>query len=319
VAGTGACRVGAVFLNKHWPKTSSECATGPFRNHQPVYVGTPTWGNYEPLFQHAGFSNFRKFDHLDGNLNLNYRATVDALRSAPDKSIFILQSVCHNPTGRDYTQQQWAEIADILLAKGHFAYLDTAYQGLGRSIEEDAWAVRHMAEKGIDMLVCQSFSKNMGLYSERVGALHVVCPTPVIATNVLDQLRSFVRWEVSSSPAYGAQLADAILHDEILEREWQNQLKEARDRLQSLRAKLYALLTTDLATPSPRTGTVEGWKHLIEENGLFSYTGLSESQTQRLIDQHHVYLPGTGRINISGLSHGNIDRVARAFDQVIRI
>lgn len=241
---------------------------------------------------------------------------MEALTSAPEQSIFVLEGCCHNPTGQDYSQTQWAEIADMMLAKGHFAYLDTAYQGLGQGSDQDAWAVRHFAEQGVNMLVAQSFSKNMGLYSERVGALHVVCSSATIAANVLDQMRSLLRWEVSSSPSYGAQLVEIILSDTVLRREWQSELQRARQRLTGLRRDLHALLTKQ-KTASPRTGTVEGWSHLLEENGLFSFTGLTNVQAQRLIDMHHIYLPGSGRINVSGLNADSIERVARAFHDVI--
>ena len=258
------------------------------------------------------------YPHLDKNFNLDFASTISNIRSAPKQSIFVLQAVCHNPTGADYTQGQWADIADALRAGGHFAYLDTAYQGLGNGLDEDAWAIRHFAEKGVDMLVCQSFSKNMGLYSERVGALHVVCSSSEIAANVLDQLRSFTRWEVSSSPAYGAQIVETILSDESLAKEWREQLGAARQRLRGLRKELHRLLTEDLATPSPRTSSVRGWDQLIEENGLFSFTGLSGRLVDDLINKHHVYLTGNGRINVSGMNDDNVKRVAEAFDTVIR-
>ena len=318
VAGTGACRTGAVLLNKHWPSTSASGATGPIRNPTPVYVGTPTWTNYAPLFRHAGFPDFRTYDHLDKAFALDFDATVAALDAAPAHIVFVFQAVCHNPTGRDFSREQWSRITDLLLAKHHFAYMDTAYQALGSGTDEDAWAVRHMASRGVDMLVCQSFSKNMGLYSERVGALHVVCQTTEIAERVLDQLRTFVRWEVSSSPAFGAQLVETILSDSQLEEEWQGELQTARERLEGLRGELRGLMVGKYGTPSPRTGTVEGWRHVGEEKGLFSWTGLSGDQAKLLREKYHVYLPGTGRINVSGLNGENVGRVAEAFDAVIR-
>lgn len=285
----------------------------------PVYVGTPTWGNYDPLFQHAGFAgNVITYAYLDRAQNVDMGSTVAALNSAPDKSVFIFQGCCHNPTGRDYSQSQWVEIADIMKAKGHFAFFDTAYQGLGNGEVEDAWAVRHFAAEKIDMLVCQSFSKNAGLYSERVGALHIICPTAGTAANVVDQLRSLIRWEVSSAPAFGAELVNIILSDPSMENRWRSELNVARERMRNLRKSLHRELTERYATPSPRTGHVGGWDHLLKENGLFSYTGLSLVNTRVLVEKHHVYLPDNGRINVSGLHAGNINQVAEAFDDVIR-
>lgn len=283
-----------------------------------MYVGVPTWGNYEPLCKHAGLLDVRTYPHLDATFNLDFESIISSIKSAPSQSIFVLQAVCHNPTGADYAQDQWAEIADALLANGHFAYLDTAYQGLGRGLNEDAWPIRHFAEKDVDMLVCQSFSKNMGLYSERVGALHVLCASAEIAINVLDQLRSFIRWEVSSSPAYGAQIVETVLSGGTLAIEWQGQLNEATQRLRGLRRELHRQMTERFATPSPRTGTVEGRNHLLKENGLFSFTGLSGSPAKELVGKHHVYLTGNGRTNVSGINDTNVDRVAKALDAVIR-
>ncbi|KAI1503171.1 pyridoxal phosphate-dependent transferase [Biscogniauxia marginata] len=315
VAGTGACRIGAVFLKKHWPTTLSRQ-----RNEASatVHIGTPTWGNYEPLFWHAGFDKIKTYPYLDAMQNVAMTSTLNALRGAPDRSIFIFQGCCHNPTGRDYSQSEWGLIADVMLSKGHFAFFDTAYQGLGLGIEEDAWAIRHFVAKGVDMLVCQSFSKNAGLYSERVGALHVVCASADIANNVLDQLRSLTRWEVSSAPAYGAELVNALLSDPTTEAQWKTELAMVRGRMRRLREELHAQLTRRLATPSPRDGTIGGWDHLLQENGLFSFTGLSAAQSQILVAQHHIYMPGNGRINISGLNAANTTRVAETFDTVIR-
>lgn len=238
-------------------------------------------------------------------------STVEAIQSAPNQSIIVLQAVCHNPTGRDFTKDQWSQIADIMQTKGHFAFFDCAYQGLGTDSATDAWAIRHFVDRGIDMLVCQSFSKNAGLYSERVGALHVVCASSSIAANVLDQLRALTRWEVSSTPAYGAELVNIVLSDPALKAKWQSELEAARQRMRGLRKELHELVTS-------RGSTSVDWSHLLEENGLFSFTGLSAAQTRALIAQYHIYMPENGRINVSGLNSGNIKRVAEAFDTVVR-
>lgn len=312
VAGTGACRIGAVFLRKYWPSTSSSVLT-------PVHIGTPTWGNYDPLFKHAGFeTSIATYPYLDASQAIDMASVLTSLNNAPNGSIFVFQGCCHNPTGRDYSTDQWTKIADVMHTKGHFAFFDTAYQGLGHSAPNDARAIRHFVQKGINMLVCQSFSKNAGLYSERVGALHVVCATPSIAANVLDQLRSLTRWEVSSAPAYGAELVNIVLADPALERQWQAETGAVRDEILRLRKEFHDQMTERLRTPSPRTGTTCGWDHLLKENGLFSWTGLTASQTRSMIARHHVYLPSNGRINVSGLNASNMARVAEAFNDVIR-
>lgn len=269
----------------------------------------PTWGNYDPLFHHAGLVDVKKYQHLDATGAIDMTSTLQALRSAPEQSIFVFQACCHNPTGRDYSKDQWTEIAELMLAKRHFAYFDAAYQGLGNGGDTDVWPVRHFVDRGVDMLVCQSFSKNAGLYSERVGALHVVCASSAIAANVLDQLRSLIRWEVSSTPAYGAELVNIVLSDSALTKQWQSDLDAARQRMRGLRKELHGLLTAGGSTGID-------WGHILEENGLFSFTKLSPAQTRTLIAEHHIYLPENGRINVSGLNSGNLKRVAEAFQTV---
>lgn len=178
-------------------------------------------------------------------------------------------------------------------------------------METDAWPVRYFADEGIDLLACQSFSKHMGLYSERVGVLHIVCGTSRIALNVKDQLRSLIRWEVSSTPAYGARLADIILHDTALSKEWTQEVQAACDRMIWVRQTLHHLLVHQLLTPG-------AWNHILVERGLFSYMNLSKQHIQRLRDDHHIYLAESGRINIAGLNQGNVERFAAALDTVVR-
>lgn len=313
VAGTGACRIAAVFLKKYWSFAAPSTAL------PSVYLGTPTWGNYDPLFKHAGFeTGIATYPYLNALQDVDMESVLAALNNAPERSIFVFQGCCHNPTGRDYTETQWSQIADLMQAKRHFAFFDTAYQGLGRSEMQDAWAVRHFVERDVDLLVCQSFSKNTGLYSERVGALHVVCGTSAIAVNVLDQLRSLTRWEVSSAPAYGAELVNILLSELSLEERWQAETSKVRHGIWNLRNDFHCRMAERTRTPSPRNGTADGWNHLLKENGLFPWTGLSPVQTRLLIDRHHVYLPASGRINVSGLNAANMSRVAEAFDDVIR-
>ncbi|KAL1639401.1 putative secondary metabolism biosynthetic enzyme [Diplodia intermedia] len=315
VAGTGACRLGAVFLSAHWPSTSASPGSPP-TNATPVLLGVPTWGNYAPLFAHAGFTNIVQYPYLDSSRRVDMSSTLAALRAAPDGSIVVLQACCHNPSGRDPTRAQWTQVASVMREKRHFAFFDAAYQGLGcdDGAAGDAWAVRHFVDRGdVDVLVCQSFSKNAGLYSERVGALHVVCGAAGVAANVLDRLRALLRWEVSSSPAYGAELVSAVLGDEGLKGRWEAELEAARGRMRALRGELRGLLTKE----GKGVNGID-WGHLVEENGLFSFTAITPAQSRVLVEEHHIYVPENGRINVSGLNKGNIKRVAEAFELVTR-
>ncbi|KAL1617026.1 Aspartate aminotransferase, cytoplasmic [Diplodia seriata] len=313
VAGTGACHLGAVFLSAHWPSSASPGS--PPSNTTPVLLGVPTWGNYAPLFAHAGYTNIVQYAYLDSSRRVDIASVLAALRAAPDRSIVVLQACCHNPTGRDLTRAQWTQVACVMREKRHFAFFDAAYQGLGNDSAGDAWAVRHFVERGdVDMLVCQSFSKNAGLYSERVGALHVVCGNAGVAAKVLDRLRALLRWEVSSSPAYGAELVGVVLGDEGLRERWLGDLEAARGRMRGLREELHGLLTEG----GGGAGGGVDWAHLLEENGLFSFTAITPAQSRKLVEEHHIYMPENGRINVSGLNKGNIKRVAEAFELVTR-
>lgn len=306
MAGTGANRIGAAFLGRFLRRLDGQ---------RPVaYVASPTWVNYQPLFENAGFQ-VRTYDHLlPGTRESNIAAARKTMLEAPPKSVFILQACCHNPTGIDFSLAEWKELATIMSERRHFAFFDAAYLGFSSAkgmVEADAQPIRYFAELDVDMLVCQSFSKNLGLYSERVGALHVLCATKAITENVLDQMRAQIRWEVSSSPAWGARLATIVMQDKQLSIEWVQELREAVLRMENNRRKLYHLLTQTLTTPG-------SWEHIINSKGLFVLLDLSSSQIEELIIKHHIYLPPNGRINVAGLSHSNIERTARALDAVVR-
>lgn len=237
-----------------------------------------------------------------------------AVESAPEQSIFVFQGCCQNPSGSDLKIEEWQDLALAFKKKKHLAFFDVAYQGLGSITSDggmsDIWGLRHFAEQSIDMLACQSFSKNMGLYSERVGVLHVLCHDSSIAKRVQDALRALIRWEFSSASAYGARLAMTILEDTSLTAQWKAELAEVAKRLNKNRERLYYELSVVRKTPGD-------WKFLMEDKGLFSLTGLSQTQVDFLIERH-IYLPWTGRINVAGLNEGNMARVANAIDSVVR-
>lgn len=224
ISGTGSIHLAALFL--------SRCAA--FKDRK-VYIGTPAWGNYEPLFNLVGLEVV-KYRYYDGEQGVvDFSSVLRAVKEAPRGSIFVLQGCCHNPSGLDLSQQQWRELAAAVQEHNHFPFFDMAYQGLGASLEEDSYGLRYFEQAGFDLLACQSFSKNFGLYGERCGVLHVVSGTEEVASNVYDQLRCLIRWEFSSSPAYGARLVNIILSNQTLTRKWTDELQVIRKRLLHLR------------------------------------------------------------------------------------
>ena len=232
ISGTGSIHLAALFLSR----------AEEFKGKK-VYIGTPAWGNYEPLFNLVGFEvvKYRHYDAERGTVA--FGDLLKAVDQAPNGSIFVLQGCCHNPSGADLSKEQWRTLARAMKPKGHFPFFDMAYQGLGAPLVEDAFGLRHFTEQGFELLACQSFSKNFGLYGERCGVLHILTEKEAVAANVYDQLRCLIRWEFSSSPAYGSRLVNTVLEDGNLTTQWQEELVVMRDRLVGLRRQLYDLLT----------------------------------------------------------------------------
>lgn len=208
ISGTGANHLAALFLSR----------TPEFADRT-VYIGTPAWGNYESIFSLVGV-RAAKYKYWDAKNGINFSGMLEAIKTAPVRSIFILQSCCHNPTGADLTKAQWDQLAETFSKHEVLPLFDIAYQGLGEDIEDDAYGIRRFVSLGLEVVVAQSFAKNFGLYGERAGALHVVGKTRQSTDNVRDQLRSLIRAEFSSSPAYGSRLVTIVLENEGLAKNW---------------------------------------------------------------------------------------------------
>ncbi|KAI5926858.1 aspartate aminotransferase [Camillea tinctor] len=301
ISGTGAVHLAALFL--------SRCAE--FKDKK-VYIGTPAWGNYEPIFTLVGFQVAKYRHYSSKKAAVDFDEILKAVGSAPPGSIFVLQACCHNPTGADFSKEQWRALAEAMKERRLFPFFDIAYQGLGGGLEEDAYSVQHFTQMGFELLACQSFSKNFGIYGERCGVLHVVGEDSAVAGGIYEQLRCLIRWEFSSSPAYGSRLVNIILQDPSLTLKWRDELASMRDRLVENRKKLYYGITEEKKTPGD-------WTSIISTTGLFCYLPLTPEQCSRLRVDRHIYFPENGRINVAGLNASNLKTVISAIYEVVTI
>ncbi|KZV88318.1 PLP-dependent transferase [Exidia glandulosa HHB12029] len=302
ISGTGANHLGALFLSRFYA----------FNGEKRVYLSDPTWANHHAIFKTVGITpvNYKYYDPR--TVGLDCDGFLGTLESAPERSVVLLHACAHNPTGVDPTTEEWNKIADVFLKKGHYAFFDCAYQGFASGdLDRDASAVRYFVQRGVPLLVCQSFAKNAGLYGERVGALHLVAEDTEAAERIRSQMSVLQRSEISNPPAHGARLMALIMNTPELMDEWKRDIKTMAHRIIDMREELYKLLTNDFKTP----GT---WNHITKQIGMFSFTGLNSSQSQTLTDKYHIYLTNNGRISMAGLNTKNVRYVAEGIDKVVR-
>ncbi len=296
VGSSGGLKVGADFI-KRWLPASE------------VWVSDPTWDNHRAMFEGAGVA-VHTYPYYDaGTGGLKFDAMLETLRGLPAKSVVLLHACCHNPTGVDLTRAQWESLIPVLRERELLPFLDLAYQGYGDGIEEDAFAVRALASAGLTFFVANSFSKSMSVYGERAGALSVVCTSAAEAELVLGQLKATVRRNYSSPPIHAAGIVSRVLGDPALRSAWEGDVAAMRTRIQAMRRSLHAVLQ------AKRPGRDFGY--FLTQRGMFSYTGLSAAQVDRLRDEFGVYLVRSGRICVAGLNTGNVERTAVAMAAVL--
>lgn len=296
LGGSGALKVGADFLKRYFPGAR-------------VWVSDPTWENHIAIFEGAGFevSTYPWFD--DETNGVRFEDFLEKINTLPERDIVLLHPCCHNPTGADLSDAQWDDVVKVLKARNLIPFLDIAYQGFGAGMEEDAYAIRAIANAGMPMLVSNSFSKIFSLYGERVGGLSIVCEDAETASRVLGQLKATVRRNYSSPPNFGAQVVATVLGDSELKAAWLAEVEGMRTRILAMRQELVNVLKD----------TVPGgnFDYLLKQRGMFSYTGFSAAQVDRLRDEFGVYLIASGRMCVAGLNSRNVQRVAQAFAAVI--
>ncbi|KAI0035714.1 aspartate aminotransferase [Vararia minispora EC-137] len=302
ISGTGANHLGALFLSRYYQ----------FNGERQVFLSDPTWVNHFAIFRNVGIEP-RTYAYYDPQtIGLDFAGFVRALERAPSRSVFLLHACAHNPTGVDPTEEQWAQLAEVVQRKGHYAFFDSAYQGFGSGdLERDARAVRYFAGRGVPMVVCQSFAKNAGLYGERVGALHLISATREKAERVRSQMSVLQRSEISNPPGYGARVMALIMNDAGLFGEWKRDIETMAGRIIEMRKELYRLLTEELKTPGD-------WQHIVQQIGMFSFTGLNTEQSKALVEKAHVYMTSNGRISMAGLNSKNIKYFAASLDAAVR-
>jgi aromatic-amino-acid transaminase len=296
IGGTGGLKVGADFLKKLDPAAK-------------VLISDPSWENHRALFSGAGFT-VETYPYYDAaTRGVRFDAMLAALDAAPAGSVVVLHACCHNPTGCDLTPAQWARVVQVVQARGLMAFLDMAYQGFGDGIAEDGAVVGQFMAAGVDFLVATSFSKSFSLYGERVGALSVVCADRDEAARVLSQLKIVIRTNYSNPPTFGAQVVATVLTTPALRALWEQELAGMRQRIRAMREQLVARLQA--------AGVTQDLSYITRQKGMFSYSGLSAAQMQRLRSEFGVYGVDSGRICVAALNDGNLDAVVRALVRVM--
>lgn len=294
VGGTGALRIGASFLRQEIDP--------------PVFISHPTWPNHRGVFQAAGLKveNYPYYDV--GRHALRFDLMKEFLLSLPTGSLILLHASCHNPTGCDLNREQWLELAELCQKKGFFPFFDCAYQGFGKGLIEDVQSIRLFAEKGIEMAVAFSLSKNFSLYGERVGALFILTDSSETAQKVTSRVKQVIRTLYSNPPIHGARIAAHVLSTPELRALWERQLREMCERIRSMRHQLVVRL-------KEKSHSNE-FNHLEDCNGMFCYSGLTPDQVVRIIADYGVYMTNDGRINVCGLNRENLDYVAESIIKV---
>ena len=297
LGGTGALKIGADFLRTVNPNVK-------------VAISDPSWENHRALFEAAGFEVVA-YPYYDAATNgVNFEGMLSALNGYAPGTIVVLHACCHNPTGVDLTEAQWQQVVDVVKARNLVPFLDIAYQGFGESIEADAAAVRLFAAADLNAFVSSSFSKSFSLYGERVGALSIITGSKEEATRVLSQLKRVIRTNYSNPPTHGGAVVAAVLASPELHAAWVQELGEMRDRIRAMRNGLVERLKA--------SGVDRDFSFINAQRGMFSYSGLTAAQVDRLREEFGIYAVATGRICVAALNTRNLDVVANAVAAVLK-
>ncbi|XP_028799113.1 aspartate aminotransferase P2, mitochondrial [Neltuma alba] len=293
LSGTGSLRLAAALIERYFPGAK-------------VLISSPTWGNHKNIFNDARvpWSEYRYYDPR--TVGLDFEGMIADIEAAPEGSFVLLHGCAHNPTGIDPTPEQWEKIADVIQQKNHIPFFDVAYQGFASgSLDEDAASVRLFVARGMEVLVAQSYSKNLGLYAERIGAINLISSSPEAAARVKSQLKRLARPMYSNPPVHGARIVANVVGDPALFNEWKAEMEMMAGRIKNVRQNLF-----DSISSKDKSG--KDWSFILKQIGMFSYTGLDKNQSENMTNKWHVYMTKDGRISLAGLSLAKCDYLADA-------
>ncbi|WCN11266.1 amino acid aminotransferase [Marinomonas mediterranea] len=294
--GTGALRVAAEFIKKHLPEAT-------------IWVSNPTWANHQAVFQSVGLE-VGSYAYYDANAKtLDFEAMLASLSQVPEGDVVLFHGCCHNPTGIDPTAVQWQQLAKLASKQGFLPLFDFAYQGFGNGLEEDAVGLRTFLEETPEMLIANSFSKNFGLYNERVGALTIVAETEEQANAAFTQIKRCARTNYSNPPSHGAAVVTEILTNAQLRSLWEMELSSMRQRIQEMRTLFVNTLRAK--------GVEQDFSFISKQQGMFSFSGLNPDQVASLKEDHSIYIVGSGRINVAGMTKDNMEPLCDAIAAVL--
>ncbi|WP_064791320.1 amino acid aminotransferase [Shewanella woodyi] len=294
--GTGSLRVAAEFLARN---TKSKT----------IWVSNPTWANHKNIFQSASLEIKEYRYYKAATHDKDFDAMVEDLSSAQAGDLVLLHGCCHNPTGIDLTQAQWKTIAQLCLKQELVPLFDFAYQGFGDGVDEDANGLRVVADTVPELIIANSFSKNFGLYNERIGAVTLVGDSQESVVKAFSQVKSTIRGNYSNPPAHGALIVSTILGDTELKALWEGELKEMRERIAKMRTLFVDTLKSE--------GVTQDFSFISRQNGMFSFSGLTKEQVAQLKDEHGVYIVGSGRISVAGMTKENMPVICKAIASVL--
>ncbi len=275
-----------------------------------IWISNPTWANHPQIFNAAGMA-IQRYEYLNANkTGLDFGRMIDSLTQAKSGQAILLHTVCHNPTGVDPTPEQWIEFNTLIQQKGLFPIFDFAYQGFGVNLDEDSFPIRQFVESGGEALVCNSFSKNFGLYAERVGGVTAVAQHAATGSAMRSQLQATIRTIYSNPPLHGGKIVETVLGDSELRKQWEQELTEIRHRILQLRATFVATMASMIPD--------RDFQYINEQRGMFSYSGLTVDQVERLRSEYAIYALKDGRINIAGINSKNLIPLCQAIANVVK-